>query len=49
MAWASVEINNAADAVLYIAFWDKLMRFEQELAQLVVHDSEGATKFVAFL
>ena len=40
------EMDEVAHEAPYIAFQDKLMHFIQELGQLVVHDGEGATKFM---
>jgi glutamate N-acetyltransferase/amino-acid N-acetyltransferase len=41
-----VEIDEDADPEAYVAFRDALTDFAAELAQLVVRDGEGATKFV---
>ncbi|KAI0272378.1 arginine biosynthesis bifunctional protein ARG7 [Gloeopeniophorella convolvens] len=40
------EIDAARDPAAYVEFRDGLTEFMQELAQLVVRDGEGATKFV---
>ncbi|KAI0060661.1 arginine biosynthesis bifunctional protein ArgJ beta chain [Artomyces pyxidatus] len=40
------EIDEGKDDGMFEAFRDELTRFMQELAQLVVRDGEGATKFV---
>ncbi|OCH96390.1 arginine biosynthesis ArgJ [Obba rivulosa] len=40
------EIDEGRDAAAYEAFRDELTAFAAELAQLVVRDGEGATKFV---
>ena len=43
---ASREIDEAHDPAAFASFRDGLTEFMQELAQLVVRDGEGATKFV---
>jgi glutamate N-acetyltransferase/amino-acid N-acetyltransferase len=43
---AAQEIDEANDPELFLRFRDGLTEFMQELAQLVVRDGEGATKFV---
>ncbi|KAI0255690.1 arginine biosynthesis ArgJ [Lactifluus subvellereus] len=43
---AAREIDEASDPELFLRFRDGLTEFMQELAQLVVRDGEGATKFV---
>ncbi|KAH9975761.1 arginine biosynthesis protein ArgJ [Lactifluus volemus] len=40
------EIDEKSDPEMFISFRDGLTEFMQELAQLVVRDGEGATKFV---
>ena len=40
------EIDEARDPGAFVSFRDGLTDFMQELAQLVVRDGEGATKFV---
>jgi glutamate N-acetyltransferase/amino-acid N-acetyltransferase len=40
------EIDEARDPRAFVSFRDGLTEFMQELAQLVVRDGEGATKFV---
>jgi glutamate N-acetyltransferase/amino-acid N-acetyltransferase len=45
-AGAAREIDEANDPELFLRFRDGLTEFMQELAQLVVRDGEGATKFV---
>jgi glutamate N-acetyltransferase/amino-acid N-acetyltransferase len=42
----ALEIDEKTDPEAYIAFRDVLTNFAAELAQLVVRDGEGATKFV---
>ncbi|TFY71276.1 hypothetical protein EVG20_g1733 [Dentipellis fragilis] len=42
----AVEIDEHTDQATYEAFRDELTSFAQNLAQLVVRDGEGATKFV---
>ncbi|KAA1468977.1 arginine biosynthesis bifunctional protein ArgJ beta chain [Dentipellis sp. KUC8613] len=42
----TVEIDEHTDNATYEAFRDELTSFAQNLAQLVVRDGEGATKFV---
>jgi glutamate N-acetyltransferase / amino-acid N-acetyltransferase len=41
-----MEIDENTDKAAYVAFRDELTAFAAELAQLVVRDGEGATKFV---
>ena len=41
------EIDEETNRAAYLVFRDELTAFTQELAQLVVRDGEGATKFVA--
>ena len=43
---AGREIDEARDPEMFVRFRDGLTEFMQELAQLVVRDGEGATKFV---
>jgi glutamate N-acetyltransferase/amino-acid N-acetyltransferase len=45
-AAAAREIDEARDPRAFVSFRDGLTEFMQELAQLVVRDGEGATKFV---
>lgn len=45
-AVAAPEIDEETDGEAYAAFRDELTAFAQDLAQLVVRDGEGATKFV---
>ena len=42
----TTEIDEARDPAAFACFRDGLTEFMQELAQLVVRDGEGATKFV---
>jgi glutamate N-acetyltransferase/amino-acid N-acetyltransferase len=42
----TVEIDETRDPAAFVCFRDGLTEFMQELAQLVVRDGEGATKFV---
>ena len=44
--WDAPEIDEATDKESYRLFRDELTAFTQDLAQLVVRDGEGATKFV---
>jgi glutamate N-acetyltransferase / amino-acid N-acetyltransferase len=44
-AEAEIEIDETRDPGAFLQFWDGLTDFMQELAQLVVRDGEGATKF----